>query len=70
MDTSGHGVSSEKERYMRWLEMEWEHRVGTSREEQRTAEVLEVLRAMAEESGRLAVPPVSEPEGSRWRGIP
>ena len=21
---------------MRWLEMEWEHRVGTSREEQRT----------------------------------
>ena len=55
---------------MRWLEMEWEHRVGTSREEQRTAEVLEVLRAMAEESGRLAVPPGDEPEGSRWRGIP
>ena len=55
---------------MRWLEMGWEHRVGTSREEQRTAEVLEVLRAMAEESGRLAVLPGYEPEGSRWRGIP
>jgi len=63
-------VSSEKERYLRWLEMEWEHRVGTSRKEQRTAEVLEVLRAMAEESGRLAVLPRYEPEGSRWRGIP
>ena len=63
-------MSSEKERYLRWLEMGWEHRVGTSREEQRTAEVLEVLRAMAEESGRLAVLPGYEPEGSRWRGIP
>jgi hypothetical protein len=70
VDTSGRGVSSEKERYLRWLEMEWEHRMGTSREEQWTAEVLEVLRAMAEESGCLAVPPGSEPEGSRWRGIP
>ena len=70
MDTSGRGVSSEKERYLRWLEMEWEHPVGTSREEQRKAEVLEVLRAMAKESGRLAVPPGYEPEGSRWRGIP
>jgi len=59
-------VSSEKERYLRWLEMEWERRVSTSREKQRTAEVLEALRAVAEESGRLAAPPVSEPEGSRW----
>jgi hypothetical protein len=50
--------------------MEWEHPVGTSREEQRKAEVLEVLRAMAKESGGLAVPPGYEPEGSRWRGIP
>jgi hypothetical protein len=59
------GVSSDKERYVRWLEMEWERRVSTSREDQRTAEVLEVLRAMAEESGRLAVPPEYDPEGSR-----
>jgi hypothetical protein len=62
----GGGVSSEKERYLRWLEMEWERRVSTSREEQRTAEVLEVLRAMAEDSGCLAVPLGYEPEGSRW----
>jgi len=62
----GGGVSTEKERYLRWLEMEWERRVSTSREEQRTAEVLEALRAMAEDSGRLSVPPGYEPEGSRW----
>ena len=58
-------MSSDKERYMRWLEMEWERRVSTSREEQRTAEVSEALRDMAEESGRLAAPPEYEPEGAR-----
>jgi hypothetical protein len=60
------GVSSDKGRYMRWLDMEGERRVSTSREDhQRTSEVLQVLRAMAEESGRLAVPPAYEPEGPR-----
>ena len=59
-------MSSDRERYMRWLEVEWERRVSTSREEQRTAGVLEALRAMAEESGRLAAAPEYEPDGSRW----
>ncbi len=58
-------MSSEKERYMRWIQVEWERRVSTSREEQRTAEVVESLRDMAEESGRLAGPPEYEPEGAR-----
>ena len=49
-------MSSEKERYMRWLRAEWERRVGDSVEERRTASLLEAFRDLAEESGRLAEP--------------
>ncbi len=60
-------MSSEKERYMRWLRTEWERRVGDSGEERRTASLLETFRDLAEESGRLAEPPEYEPGRSRWR---
>lgn len=58
-------MSSEREHYMRWMELEWERRVSTSREEQRTAEVLESLRDVAEESRCPVRAPEYEPEGSR-----
>jgi hypothetical protein len=65
-------VSSEKERYMRWLQTEWERRVSDSKEEQRTAGLLEAFRDLAEESGRLAEPPEYEPGRPPWwrRGRP
>ena len=49
-------MSTEKERYLRWMEMEWERRVSDSVEERRTASLLETFRDLAEESGRLAEP--------------
>jgi hypothetical protein len=60
-------VSSEKERYMRWLRTEWERRVGDSGEERRAASLLEAFRDLAEESGRLVEPPEYEPGRPRWR---
>ncbi len=65
-------MSSEKERYMRWVETEWERRVGDSREERRTASLLESFRNLAEESERLAEPAEYEPGRPRWwrRGGP
>ncbi len=59
-------MSSEKERYMRWLQAEWERRVGDSGEERRTAALLETFRDLAEESERLAEPPEYEPGRLRW----
>ncbi len=59
-------MSSEKERYMRWLRTEWERRVSDSGEERRTASLLETFRDLAEESERLAEPPEYEPERPRW----
>jgi hypothetical protein len=65
-------VSSEKERYMRWLRTEWERRVSGSKDEERTADLLETFRDLAEESGRLVEPPEYEPGRPRWwrRGGP
>ena len=60
-------MSSEKERYMRWLQVEWERRISDSKEEQRTAALLETFRDLAEESGRLAEPAEYEPRRPRWR---
>jgi hypothetical protein len=59
-------TESEKERYMSWLQTEWERRVSGSGEERRTASLLETFRDLAEESGRLAEPPEYEPERTRW----
>ena len=56
-------MSSEKERYMRWLRTEWERRVSDSGEERRVASLLEAFRDLAEESGRLAEPAEYEPGG-------
>ncbi len=61
-------TESEKERYMRWLRTEWERRVGDSREERRTASLLETFRDLAEESERLAEPAEYEPRGGRGGG--
>jgi hypothetical protein len=58
-------VSSEKERYMRWVETEWERRVSPSREERRAASLLETFRDLAEESRSLAEPPEYEPGRAR-----
>ena len=41
-------MSSEKERYMRWLRTEWGRRVSESGEEQRVASLLEAFRDLAE----------------------
>ena len=60
-------MSSEKERYMRWVETEWERRVSDSGEERRTASLLESFRNLAEESERLAEPAEYEP-GRRGGG--
>ncbi len=59
-------TESEKERYMRWLQTEWERRVSDSGEERRTASLLESFRDLAEESRRLAEPPEYEPGQPRW----
>ena len=61
-------MSSEKERYMRWLQTEWERRVSDSGEERRTASLLETFRDLAEESERLAEPAEYEPRGGRGGG--
>ena len=52
---------------MLWLQAEWERRVSDSKEEQRTAALLETFRDLAEESGRLAEPAEYEPRRPRWR---
>ena len=59
-------TETEKERYMRWLQTEWERRVSDSGEERRTASLLETFRDLAEESGRLAESPEYEPGRLRW----
>ena len=59
-------TETEKERYMRWLQTEWERRVSDSVEERRTASLLETFRDLAEESGRLAEPAEYEPGRPRW----
>ena len=59
-------TESESERYMRWVETEWERRVSDSGEERRTASLLESFRDLAEESRRLAEPPEYEPGRPRW----
>ncbi len=61
-------MSSEKERYMRWLQTEWERRVGDSGEERRVVSLLETFRDLAEESGRLAEPAEYEPGGRGGSG--
>ncbi len=65
-------MSSEKGRYIRWLQTEWERRVGDSEEERRAATLLESFRDLAEESRRSAEPPEYEPGRPRWwrRGGP
>ena len=59
-------MSSEKERYMRWLQAEWERHVSDSVEERRAAALLEAFRDLAEESERLAEPAEYEPGRPRW----
>ena len=56
-------MSSEKERYMRWLRTEWERRVSDSVEERRVASLLETFRDLAEVSGGLVEPAEYEPGG-------
>jgi hypothetical protein len=60
-------TESESERYMRWVETEWERRVSDSGEERRTASLLETFRDLGEESRRLVEPPEYEP-GRRGGG--
>lgn len=59
-------MRSDRERYMRWMEMMFERQVSSGREERRSAEVLEALRDLAEDSRRLEDPPEYEPERPRW----
>jgi hypothetical protein len=61
-------IWGEKERYMRWLEGRWDvHKFdfygSTEHEEERTEEVLEMLRGLAELSRHMVDPPDPPP---RW----
>jgi hypothetical protein len=61
-------MSSDNERYLRWLEERWDvHKFdfygSTEREEERTEEVLEMLKSLGELSRRMVDPPDPPP---RW----
>jgi hypothetical protein len=64
----GRDMSSNNERYLRWLEERWDiHKFdfygSTEHEEERTEEVLRMLKGLGELSRRMGDPPDSPP---RW----
>jgi hypothetical protein len=67
-------VSSDKERYKRWLEARWEtykrdYHGSTEHEDQRTEEVLEMLKDIGELSKREIDLPEPPPRGKPpWEG--
>ena len=56
----------EKERYLRWMETMWELHKGTTREEERKEEVLEVFKDLSELAKQRAEAPYFPPWEASW----